>query len=200
VVGPKGEQVARYVSIAVAGALALFLLSIGEIFGVMFCALFGAQNFQALKRDRDEPQRVLMRDAYEALFAGRPVAASEGARRVLAGKGPSDLKELAAETVVWAELARGEVGAARTALGLRPERHPTDHRPVNRLPEAAVALAEGGGQQALVVLAASLDQGEYGPPNVLFPLLERSGMLPDLWNRLGPDGREALQRMHASKG
>ncbi len=199
VVGPKGELVARYVSIGVAGALGLFLLNLGEIFAAIFCGFFLAQNFAALKQDRDEPQREQMREAYDALFAGRPVAASEGARRVLASKASGDMRELAAETVVWAELARGEVGEARAALGLRPERHPTDHRPVGRLPEAAVALAEGGGDQAVAVLAASLDQGEYAPPKVLFPLLERSGVLPDLWNRLGPDGREALQRMHADQ-
>ena len=85
------------------------------------------------------------------------------------------------------------------ALGQRPERHHSDHRPVGRLAEAAVALAEGS-EQALAVLVVCLDQGEHGPPNVLFPLLERAGVLPELWSRLGPDGRAALQRMHAARG
>ncbi len=134
------------------------------------------------------------------MFENRLAAAADGARQVLAGKASADLKEVAAETVAWAELARGDVGAARAALGMRPERHSTDHRPVGRLAEAAVALAEGGGEQALAVLASSLDQGEHGPPKILIPLLERSGVLPDLWERLGADGREALQRMHADRG
>jgi len=198
--GPSGEQVARYVSIAVASVLALVGLRFGQVFAGLFGIMFAAQNYQELKRHRQEPQRDQVQAAYDALFAGRPEAAAQGARQVLAGKAAADLKEIAAETVVWAELARGDVGAARSALDLRPERHPTDHRPFGRLPEAAVALVEGGGAQALAVLAASLDQGEVGPPNVLFPLLERMGVLADLWNRLGEPGRETLQRMHAARG
>jgi len=197
--GPKGDQVARYVSIGVASVLALVGFRYGQIFAGLFGIMFAAQNYQELKRHREEPQREQLQGAYDALYAGRPVAAAEGARQVLAGTASVDLKEIAAETVVWAELARGDVPAARAALGLRPERHPTDHRPFSRLPEAAVALAEGG-DQAVAVLAACFDQGEHGPPDVLFPLLERSGVLPDLWTRLGPQGRETLQRMHAARG
>ena len=197
--GPKGEQTARYVSIAVAGTLALVGLRAGQLFLGLFALMFAAQNYQELKRHREEPQREQVRDAYQALFSGRPEAAATGARQVLAGKASADLREIAAETVVWAELARADVGAARAALSLRPERHPTDHRPVSRLPEAAVALAEGAGEPAVAVLASSLDRGESGPPNVLFPLLEQWAVLPDLWSRLGPEGREALQRMHAAR-
>jgi len=198
--GPGGDQVARYVSIVVASVLALVGLRSGQIFAGLFGVMFAAQNYQALKRHRQEPQREELQAANEALHDGRPLAAAEGARNVLAGNAAADLKEIAAEVLVWAELARGDNGAARAALGRRPERHPTDHRPLGRLPEAAVALAEGGGAQAVAVLAASLDLGEYGPPNILFPLLERSGVLPDLWSRLGPHGRETLQRMHAARG
>ena len=200
VMGPQGEQVARYVSIVAAVLLALVAFRFGSLFAGMFGALFAFQNYQELKRFREEPQREQLREAYDALFTDRPAAASEGARRVLAAKATDDLKELAAETVVWAELARGDVPAARSALALRPERHPTDHRPYGRLPEAAVALVEGAGEQAVAVLALSLDQAEVGPPNVLIPILERSGVLPDLWTRLGPQGRETLQRLYAERG
>jgi len=198
--GPQGEQAARYVSIAVAGTLALVGLRYGQLFAGLFGLIFAAQNYQEVKRHREEPQREQVQAAYEALFSNRPVAAADAARSVLAGTASPSLKEVAAETLVWAELARREVGAARKALALRPERHATDHRPFSRLPEAAVALAEGGGEQAVAVLVVCLDQGEFGPPNVLFPLLEQSGVLPELWNRLGPEGREALQRMHAARG
>jgi Zn-dependent protease len=198
--GPSGEQVARYVSIGVAATLALVGFRFGQIFAGLFGVMFAAQNYQELKRHREQPQREEMQAAYEALFANRPVAAAEGARRVLASNASGDLKEIAAETLVWAALVQGDVGAARAALDVRPERHPTDHRPYSRLPEAAVALAEGAGEPAVAVLAASLEQGEHAPPNVLFPLLERAGVLADLWNRLGPEGREALQRMHAARG
>jgi Zn-dependent protease len=198
--GPEGEQVARYVSIGVAGTMALVGFRFGQIFLGLFGLMFAAQNYQEVKRHREEPQRDTLRAAYEALFSSQPSSAAEGAREVLAGNASPDLREIAAETLVWAELARGDVVAARAALGQRPERHHTDHRPVSRLPEAAVALAEGAREQATAVLAASLDQGEFAPPNVLFPLLERAGVLPDLWNRLGPEGRTALQRLHAARG
>ena len=197
--GPKGEQVARYISIAVAATLALVALRFEQLFAALFGVMFAVQNYQELKRDREEPSRELLRGAYDALLTNRPAAAAEEARQVLRTNASGDLKELAAETVVWAELAKGQVAAAREALSLRPERHPTDHRPYGRLPEAAVALVEGGGDQAVAVLAASLDQGEVGPPNVLMPLLERAGVLPELWSRLAPPGRENLQRMHASR-
>ena len=198
--GPEGEQVARYVSIVVAALLALVGFRFGQIFAGLFGVLFAAQNYQEVKRHREQPQRQRLQEAYDALFANRPQAAAEGARAVLAEKTSPDLREVAAETLVWAELARGQVAAARAALGLRPERHSTDHRPVGRLPEAAVALAEGGGEPALAVMAACLEDDEQGPPNVLFPLLEQAGVLPELWNRLGADGRAALQRMHAARG
>jgi Zn-dependent protease len=198
--GPEGEQVARYVSIGVAAVLALIGFRFGQIFAGLFGVMFAAQNFQELKRHRELPQREQLQEAYEALFANRFQAAAEGARAVLATKVSADLKEVAAETLVWAELARGQVAAARAALAMRPERHSTDHRPISRLPEAAVALAEGAGEPALAVLAACLEEDEFGPPNVVFPLLEQAGVLPGLWNRLGAPGRAALQRMHAARG
>ena len=197
--GPSGEQVARYVSIAVASLLALVALRFGQLFAGLFGVMFAAQNYQEVKRHRESPQRDQLQEAYEALFGPRPADAAEPARQILAGKASGDLKEVAAEVLVWAELARGEVVGARAALGLRPERHPTDHRPVGRLAEAAVALVEGAGEQALSVLASCLDSGEHAPPDVLFPLLEQAEVLPDLWSRLGPEGREVLQRMHASR-
>ena len=197
--GPSGEQVARYVSIGFAAVVGLVALRFGQIFAGLFGVMFAAQNYQEIKRHREEPQRQQLQGGYEALYGPRPLDAVEPARQVLAGKASRDLKEIAAEVMVWAELFRGDVAAARAALGLRPERHSTDHRPVSRLAEAAVALAEGAGPQAVAVLAASIEAGEHGPPDILFPLLERAEVLPDLWGRLGPDGREVLQRMHASR-
>ena len=197
--GPSGEQAARYISIGVAGLLGLVALRFGQIFVGLFAVMFATQNYQELKRYREHPRREQLQRAYEELFGPRPADAAEGARQILASSASADLKEVAAEVLAWAELAGGDVGAARAALGLRPERHATDHRPVARLVEAAVALAEGAGEPAVAVLAASLDKGEHGPPDVLFPLLERAGVLPDLWNRLGPEGRASLQRMHAAR-
>lgn len=197
--GPAGEQLARYISIAFALLLALVALRFGQIFATLFGAMFAAQNYQEVKRYRERPQREQLQAAYDALYGPRPADAAGAARPLLATKASADLKEVAAEVLVWAELARGDVAGARAALGQRPGRHPTDHRPVGRLAEAAVALAEGAGAPAVAVLAASLDAGEHGPPDVLFPLLERAGVLPDLWNRLGPDGRASLQRMHAAR-
>ncbi len=197
--GPSGEQVARYISIVVAALLAVVALRFEQIFAGMFGLMFAAQNYQEVKRHREAPQRDQVRGAYEALFDGRTALAASEARQVLASGASADLKEIAAETLAWTELGRGDAAAARAALSQRPGRHSTDHRPVGRLAEAAVALAEGGGEHALAVLAKSLDDGEHGPPDVLFPLLERAGVLPDLWNRLGPHGREALQRMHAAR-
>ncbi len=198
--GPSGEQLARYISIVVAAVLALVALRFGQIFGGLFGVMFAAQNYQEVKRHREEPERERLRGAYQSLYGGDPAGAAAQARQVLDGRASADLKEIAAETVVWAELDRGDPAAARAALSLRPERHATDHRPVGRMAEAAVALAEGAGDQALAVLATSLDQGEHAPPNILFPLLERVGVLPELWSRLGPGGRDALQRMHAARG
>ena len=200
--GPSGEQAARYVSIAVASLLALVALRFGQIFAGLFGVMFAAQNYQEAKRHREGPQRAQLQEAYKTLFGPRPADAAEPARRILTGqtgKASADLKEVAAEVLVWAELARRDTAGARAALSLRPERHPTDHRPVGRLAEAAVALAEGAGEQAVAVLATCLDAGEHAPPDVLFPLLEQAEVLPELWSRLGPEGREGLQRMHASR-
>ncbi|MEJ7764268.1 MAG: hypothetical protein WKF86_02115 [Acidimicrobiales bacterium] len=197
--GPSGEQVARYISIVFAALLGLLALRFGQIFVALFGGMFAAQNYQEVKRHREGPERERLREAYAALFDGRPAAAAEAARQVLGGRASVELKEVAAEVLVWTELARGDPAGARAALDLRPERHHSDHRPVSRLVEAAVALAEGAGDPAVAVLTSSLESGEHAPPDVLFPLLERAGVLPDLWSRLGPDGREVLQRMHASR-
>jgi len=197
--GPSGEQVARYISIAFATLLGLLALRFGQIFGAVFGGMFAAQNYQELKRHREGPQREQLQTAYDALFGGRPAAAAEASRQVLNAKASDEVKEVAAEVLVWAELSLGDTAAAREALGLRPARHPTNHRPVGRMAEAAVALAEGAGEQAVAVLTSSLEAGEHAPPDVLFPLLQQAGVLPDLWSRLGPEGREVLQRMHASR-
>jgi len=197
--GPSGEQVARYISIVFATLLGVLALKFGQIFAALFGLMFAAQNYQELKRHREGPQRERLQAAYDALFSGRAADAAEAAQQILSGKASADLKEIAAEVLVWAELSRGETSAARAALGLRPPRHSTDHRPVGRLAEAAVALAEGAGDPAVAVLTSSLEAGEHGPPDVLFPLLERANVLPDLWSRLGPEGRDVLQRMHASR-
>lgn len=198
--GPSGEQIARYVSIGMATILAIIGFRSGQLFAGLFGVMFAVQNYQEAKRYRDAPRRQALREAYESLVAGRPVAAAEGARQFLASQASNELKEVAAETVVWAELVQGNIEAARRALALRPERHHSDHRPIARLPEAVVALAEGGGDEAVAVLASSLDQGESAPPGILFPLLERSGVLDDLWSRVGPKGRETLQHMYEARG
>jgi hypothetical protein len=66
------------------------------------------------------------------------------------------------------------------------------------IPEAAVALAEGAGDPAAAVIAASLDKGEWAPPNVLIPLLERTGALPIVQARVGPEGAELLAKLQAA--
>ena len=124
VMGPKGEQVARYVSIAAAGALALFLLSIGEIFGVMFCALFGAQNYQALKRSQDEPQRDEMRAAssgphvpagygYTARRPSSTPRSCPGARTAWALKPSSRRRSGRCRASSWSGVSGGGVGGRR---------------------------------------------------------------------------------------
>lgn len=192
------ERIARYVSIAVAGAAALYLLRGGFGFSWIFPVMFVGQNVADLRRMREEPARERVREAFRSLLAGRPDHAARLAGEVLSERPSHDVAEVAAETLVWSRLALGQVDEARRSLDLRPGRPPGDRRPVERLPEAAVALAEGGVDAAVPVIASSLDRGEWAPPNVLIPLLERSGALAAVQSRVGPDGAVILAKLQAA--
>jgi Zn-dependent protease len=191
---PDADRLARYVSIGVAGLGALYLLR-RPGFTWIFPLMFLGQNLADLKRMKEEPTRDRVRAAFHALLGGRPGEAAQIAAEVLAQRPSHEIAEIAAETLVWSQLALGQVAEARASLGLRPGRPAGDLRPVERLPEAAVALAEGAGDSAVAVIAASLDNGEWAPPNVLIPLLERTGTLPAVQARLHPQGAELLAKL-----
>jgi len=194
----EAEKIARYVSVLVAGAGALLLFRSGLPFSWIFPLMFLGQNVADLRRMREEPTRERVRAAFQALLSGRPADAARVSQEVLDQRPSYEIAEVAAETLVWSYLAMGQVSEARASLDVRPARAHGDQRPVERLPEAAVALAEGAGEPALAVIAASLDKGEWAPPNVLIPLLERSGSLAGVRARVGADGAALLAKLQAA--
>jgi Zn-dependent protease len=192
------ERIARYISIAVAGIGAVLLFRSGLAFGWIFPLMFLGQNVADLRRMKEEPTRERARVAFEALLEGRPGDAARQSTEVLAARPSQGIAEVAAETLIWSHLAMGQVPEARRALDARPARPPGDRRPVERLPEAGVALAEGAGDPAVAIIASSLDKGEWAPPNVLIPLLERTGTLAAVQSRLNPQGAALLAKLQSA--
>jgi Zn-dependent protease len=192
------DRIARYISIAVAGVGALLLFRSGLPFGWIFPLMFLGQNVADLRRMKEEPTRERARTAFTSLLEGRPGDAVRESTDVLAERPSQGIAEVAAETLIWSYLALGQVPLARQALDTRPPRSPGDRRPVERLPEAGVALAEGAGDAAVAMIAASLDKGEWAPPNVLIPLMERTGTLVAVQSRLNPQGAALLAKLQSA--
>jgi hypothetical protein len=63
------------------------------------------------------------------------------------------------------------------------------------LVDAAVAIREGAGAEAAGVAALALNAGDWGPPGVLLPLIDRPDIRPWVEAKLEDEGRDLLARL-----
>ena len=189
---PSAERLGHQISIGVAGVGALLGLRFGGFFIALIGLLFAGQNWAALREIRERPMVDRLRGAMAALVDGRYDEAAAAADSVLseqAGKPNIQHADVAAETLAWAALGRGDVAGARAALQRRP--------PIAgpRLVDAGVAISEGAGAEAAGVAALALNAGDWGPPRLLLALIDRPDIRPWVEAKLTDEGRALLARI-----
>lgn len=187
--GPRGQQVAHKVSIAVAGAAALYAYRQGYPFGAMFAVFFVAYNYGALKEQRTREQREPLAEGYRALLRKDPDRALAQADSVLAATPPPDLAADALELKAWARFCSSGATAAAEVLEDLPE-----SSKVNGFLTGALALEDGRTAQALDDVAGAYAKGQLGPWSVIVAeALARRGLVGDLVERLAADGKEGTE-------
>lgn len=141
--GARGTRVAFVVSIFVAGAIAAYFLSRGQMLTAMFAAYFGWQNYVRWRmagqwRDRIQPTRPVpearpsqaprgeavdvrpidadLGRAWEALEKGNPLTVRMIAEPLVARARSEDERFQVAHLVAWGRLLSGDVRGAEIAL------------------------------------------------------------------------------------
>jgi len=196
--GEKGQLLAYKVSIAVAGAAALFAYQQQYVFGAFFAVFFIAQNYGSLRQDRLTRQRQPLVPGYQALIGNDFDEAVAVADSVLATT-PAPVPEVAASAVelkAWARLCTDGPGAASTVLDDMP-RGVTP----NGFLTGALALEAGRTDEALDAFAEAFGRSQSGPWSVIVAdAVSRAGLVDRLADRLLAHpgaGADALVRLQS---
>jgi len=112
-----GARPAQVLSVAGAFGLAALGLYTGQLFLGFIGFMLGSQAFQALKREKDQPQLEQLDEVRAAIMRGETRQAAEQAGRIGASPASWPVEVTAAELQAWAALAGGEPDQAQGALG-----------------------------------------------------------------------------------
>ena len=162
--GESGQLLAYKVSIAVAGAAAIYAYQQQYVFGALFALFFIALNYGSLREDRLTRQRQPLVPGYQALIRNDFDAAVAAADSVLATE-PAPVPEVAASAVelkAWARLCTDSPEAAEAVL----EDMPRGVTP-NGFLTGTLALEAGRTDDALDCLAEAFARSQSGPWSVI---------------------------------
>ncbi|HWC12502.1 MAG TPA: M50 family metallopeptidase [Acidimicrobiales bacterium] len=200
--GDAGQRAAHALSMAVAGAAALFAFSLGYPFGAMFAVFFVATNWSGLRRREETiPGQAPLVEGYRALAADDIDAASGVADRVLSWAREPDVVASAVELRAWARYRSEGAAEAAAALEDMPPEVTT-----NRFLVGCIALEQGRAGEGLGAFAAGFALGHFGPWSaIVAEAVARSGLVEPLCDRLlvtpgaGPEALGHLQaHLHAA--
>jgi len=180
--GEEGQRIAYKVSIAVAGAAALYAYQLNYVFGSLFAVFFIAQNYNSLRQDRLARQREPLVAGYQALLRNDLDAAVSVADALLATTPPplADVAAPAVELKAWARFATGGAAEAATVLEAMPP-----GVAVNGFLTGSMALDEGRTTDALDAFAEAFVRSQSGPWSLIVAqTVARAGVVDELADRL----------------
>jgi Zn-dependent protease len=173
----KGEVPTRWLSIVVAGAVGLWALSQGFVFGALFAGFFLFDNVRALQGRREQGAASDLRPAADALETGDPDTALALAGGVLGTAQDPRARAMALDVTAWSHLAKRDTPAARAALAL----YPTDVEPGGHLRAFLVETTDA--ERVNATVDAWLDH-RYLPATVYTRCLIEAGLLDVVGDRL----------------
>jgi Zn-dependent protease len=172
-----GLKPARIVSVVIAGAGALWMLSVGYEFGALFAVMFAVMNIAALQ---ETPTRSRSARGLMPLDLGTLQPRAADGRTLT----PDEI-----EGIAWQSLHVGDAATARAALS-----HAPDPTMVSRFLTGSLALAEGRVDDGLAELTAAYLSQPTGPASLVPAIVvARAGVADELARRLltGPAGAQA---------
>lgn len=174
----KGEVPARWMSIAVTGAGALWALRTGRLFLGLFALFLLSLNWRPLADRRKSARIEEVRRAYAALREDDGPAALELASAVVPRAKSAPVRAAAIEATAWAHLMADDDAGALTALARLPEGEaPSGHL-------SAVCLLADPAERVNTTVDAWLDTRKFVPPPVYVRRLERDGLLDQVADRM----------------
>lgn len=195
--GLFGERIARYLSLACAGAIGVYGFTTARPFLAIIAFVLGSQSLNALRFDRDRPQLERLDQARVALLQGRTADALALVEGASSAASSFVVEVTAAELAAWAHLADGKPEEARAALtALRGGVSRT-----SQLVQRMVDLAEGKQHESLApafvtcddVVAATIAARMVCAAGLLDRVLEELRTLPPLPGPPRTNGYRALQ-------
>ncbi len=180
--GEDGQLLAYKVSIAVAGAAAIYAYQVGYVFGALFALFFIATNYASFRQERLTRQRQPLVLGYQALLANDPDAAVAAADGVLATT-PAPVPEVVASAVelkAWARYSTDGASAAASVL----EDMPSGVTP-NGFLTGLLALEAGRTPEALDAFVEAFGRSQSGPWSIIVAEgVGRTGLVEELADRL----------------
>ena len=158
----RGRRTAEVVSVVVAGALALWALAAGLLFGAVLALGLAALNLGQLRKVRQDELADRLADAHRALLEHRPDDAEAVVAEGLRQRPQGPVREWAAELRGWCRVMVGDVGGvdeavSATAAGVAP----------SACLRAATALAAGRTAEGVAIMAWAFAHEPVGPPKSL---------------------------------
>jgi stage IV sporulation protein FB len=185
----NGRRVANVISIVLAGALGLWGLSSGYLFGALVAAGLIWVNVAELAGQRHDRTDDELTAATRALLDFEPARAEQLVRGVLGRNLDGDRRRAATELFAWSRLAQGDAGSASQVIAaMPPEAGPT------ATIRAATALGLGNSTEGVTTMAWALAHDPDRSAKALGAIaVAQSGQVDAVTRELlllGPAGRE----------
>jgi Zn-dependent protease len=184
--GERARQLGHVVSAVVVGTIAVWALTRGSTYGLVFGAIVVGWNINELQALREKPLHEDLREVYRFLQEGDHDSAATRAEYVLARSRSHATRRLAVEALMWARIDQGRLAEARSLVDhLAPGSAPPP------MPRAYLAVADEPREVAIDATVRSLlEEPRRAPRPKLVDALVARGVVPEVVDRLFADGRE----------
>lgn len=189
--GVTGLQLARVLSMVVAGAAGLYALRLNYLFGALFAGFFVIQNYSDWRKAQVALRQQPLVAGYQALLGNDLAGATSEADRVLAARPAPEVAAGAVELKAWARLCSDGGRAASAELEALPPA-----ATANPFLTGSLALDAGRTSEALDRFTEGFRLSRSGPWSLIVAeAVARHGLVGELADRLAATpgaGAEAL--------
>jgi Zn-dependent protease len=184
VMGERARMIGHVISMLILAGLAVWGLSRGSTYALVFPAIVIGWNVNELRELREKPLAEEVREAYRSLQKDDYDSAAERAEFVLARARSEGTRRLAVETLMWARIDQGRLAEARTLVDrLAPGSAPP------LMPRAYLAVVGEDREVAIdATFRALIENPRRAPGRKLVGALAERGLLGEVVERLFADG------------